>query len=217
MTRMPFCSHCSRNVSKKTELLHRKHGTRPRLTVDAVAAFRKSGKASIVRNVRKRARTQGLRPSPELDLDVQMNGDDPSSRPADHHFAIDTAAQILDVSRDEIFEAAMGDAQMRVWPDGTCRYAARVDDYESDEENGEESGDDHSRGKDESIFDDTDSSIDVAEYANGLSAWDELGEEFEREAVENGKFSDSSFVSVLIGTQVITSVPQIWPFSGRLH
>jgi hypothetical protein len=66
-----------------------------------------------------------------------------------------------------------------------------VDDYESDEEDEPDDEEDCSREIDDWSFDDMDD-VDVSEYANGLSPWDELGEDFEREAVENGEsFSGS--------------------------
>ena len=62
----------------------------------------------------------------------------------------------------------------------------RVDDYESDEEDGVNSEECRNEMDDWSFGDDGDS-INVNEFTDGLSAWDELGEEFECEAVENGK------------------------------
>ena len=80
----------------------------------------------------------------------------------------------------------MNNARTYLWPDGTRPYAARVDDYESDAEDEEgDDDDDDGDGVDDGSFDDD--IIDVTDYANGLSAWDELGEEFEREASENRK------------------------------
>lgn len=188
---MPWCSHCNRNVSVRTEFLHRKHGVRPRLTTDAVAAFRKSVKTSTARITRNKARVSPPTPAP----DVSMN-EGPSAQQVDHDFVMDTSATIyrLDESRDTLFRTAMSSAQSRLWPEGTRPYAARVDDYESDAEDEEENGNDGGNGmNDWSFDDDEDDVIDITEYANGLSAWDELGEEFEREAGENGQLVPGLF------------------------
>jgi hypothetical protein len=181
---MPLCSHCNRNVSRKTELLHRKYGARPRLTADAVAAFRKSAKLPKARVTCSKIRAS----SPTSEADVSMDGG-PSIQQSDHNFAMDTdkVNPRLDESRDAIVEIAMSNARTRLWPEGTRPYAARVDDYESDEEDIEENSGDGSCVVDDWSFDYDDDIIDLTEYADELSAWDQLGEEFEREANENSE------------------------------
>jgi len=87
----------------------------------------------------------------------------------------------------------MSNAQMRMWPDGIRPYAARVDNYESDDEDSGDDGEDCRDGMDWS-FDDEDESLNVTEYADGLSAWDELGEDFEQEFVENGTLLFAVFI-----------------------
>lgn len=211
---MPFCSHCSRNVSRKTELLHRKHGARPRLTTDVVAAFRKSAKISAARIAHAKVHIQV---APLVSESDAFMDEGPSTQQPDHDFALDTniATHTFDESRDGIFRAAMNGARTHLWPDGTRPYAARVDDYESDAED-EEENDDGSDGVDDGSFDDD--TIDVTDYANRLSAWDELGEEFEREASENCKLIPRRFISMLIGWwQFKILVLQTWPFCVRLR
>ena len=53
-----------------------------------------------------------------------------------------------------------------------------MDDYESDEEDEPDNVEDCSCEVDDWSFDDMDD-VDMSEYANGLSLWDELGEDFE--------------------------------------
>jgi hypothetical protein len=185
---MPFCSHCNRNVCRKTELLHRKHVVRPRLTTDAVAAFRKSAKSSRI----TRKHTRQVSPS-NFEPDVLMDEELSTPQP-DHDPAMDTSAATceFDESRDAIFRAAMSSAQTHLWPEGTRPYAARVDDHESDGEDVAENDEDGGDGVHAWSFDD-DETVDVTDYATELSAWDELGVEFEREASENGKLVSKFF------------------------
>lgn len=175
--RMTFCSHCNRNVSRTTELLHRKHGVRPRLTADAVAAFRKSTTTSAPKK-------PGLRqPFPlQSEEDVMMHDEALSSV---QHVDDDNGLgrHVLD-TRHALFDATIRSAEARTWPHGTQRYAAQVDDYESDDEDEVGKEDDGGSKIDDWSFDDD--GFDVLEYTNGLSPWDELGVDFEREAVENG-------------------------------
>lgn len=206
---MPFCSHCNRNVSRTTELLHRKHRVRPRLTADAVAAFRKSVK-SVVKNTRRWVRARSPLPHSE---DVLMDDESPSTpQQADHDDILPTHVD----PRHALLEATTRNTQARTWPHGR-QYAARVDDYESDDEDDLQDEEDRSREVDVWSFDDTDD-FDVSEYTNGLSPWDELGEDFEREAVENGRcFLGVLYATMLIFRQVKTLVPRTWPLCVRLR
>jgi hypothetical protein len=82
----------------------------------------------------------------------------------------------------------MNYVQQATWPGGVHPLAARVNDYNSKDEDKEG---DIIGSKFEDDMDnwvDEDEEIDLAKYAEGLSAWDQLGKEFKREATKNGTF-----------------------------
>lgn len=173
---MPWCSHCSRTVSRNTEILHRKHKVRPRLVSAAVNAYRASAKVSSIGH--KRIAALQRLPSTPGGSDSEME---------DIGSVVDQCGNAADVF-DSQSSMDVNYVQQATWPGGVRPFAARVNDYDSEDE--EEEGD-VIGSKFEDDMDnwvDEDEEIDLAEYAEGLSAWDQLGEEFEREAAENGTF-----------------------------
>lgn len=85
----------------------------------------------------------------------------------------------------------MASARTYLWPEGTRPYTAQVDHYKSGAEDEDQTDGGGSNEVDDWLFDDD--TIDVSDYTNELSVWDELGEEFEREASENRKLAPRLF------------------------
>ena len=76
--------------------------------------------------------------------------------------------------------------QVAIWPNGVRPYQAYVGDADSDNDGSISDGGDGSEGFNGKDGEDT---VDVTNYAEGLSAWDQLGVEFEQEAATGGEYS----------------------------
>ena len=170
---MPWCAHCRRNVCAATENLHRKHAKRPRLVAAAVQAFRLSKKLSK-RKMENAPSPHAEPPAPTFDIETEDY--------FEHDEMVDDGAPATDTEP----HPGLQNTQVAIWPNGVRPYRAYVEDADSDDEDGNISdGGDGGEGFNGEDGEDT---VDVTSYAEGLSAWDQLGVEFEREAAASGEY-----------------------------
>jgi hypothetical protein len=172
---MPWCAHCRRNVSATTENLHRKHAKRPRLVAAAVQAFRLSEKLPTAKKSKpKRPLSHADPPAPTFDIEME------------DYFESD---EMVDDGAPATYiepHPGLQNTQVAIWPNGVRPYRAYVEDADSDNDGSISDGGDGSEGFDDEDGEDT---VDVTNYAEGLSAWDQLGVEFEQEAAASGEYS----------------------------